>query len=136
VLLSGGLVLDRPAQALAPARRPEVVERGVASDPEQPRGGRRVAGLETAVRLVCVHEHLGRDVLGVGLRADLRSHVGVDPAQELPVEVFERWPVDHGRFMLRQRPQPWGCNAYAVTQLRSAAPTSFGRLLKMASGWV
>ena len=104
VLLRHGLALDGPAQPVAPPLSPEVVERSVARNPEEPCGGGRVARLEPGICLVRVHEHLGRDVLGVGRAPHLRPDVGVDPSQVFPVQVFEGRPVgEHGRFMVGAR---------------------------------
>src|SRR6266849_6095196 len=53
------------------------------------------------VSLIGVHENLGGDVLSVGRARDLRPHVGVDAAQEVPVQVLEGRPVgEHGRIVL------------------------------------
>src|SRR5438094_30370 len=99
--------------SMASPVRAEMIERRVARDPKQPRRRRGVAGLETRVGLVGVHEDLGRDVLGVRGRADLRPDVGVDATEVFPVEVFERRPVgEQGRFMVL------GC----TTELANARP--------------
>src|SRR3989475_4111778 len=101
VLLGHRLVLDGAPQACAAPVRAEMIERRVARDPKQPRRRRGVAGLETRVGLVGVHEDLRCDVLGVRGRADLRPDVGVDATEVFPVEAFERRPGgEQGRFMV------------------------------------
>ncbi len=117
------LVLDRAPQALAPAVSAEVVGRRIPRDAKEPRHGARVARFESAVRLVRVHEDLGRDVLGVGGRGDLRADIGVDATEVVAVQIFEWGPiVGHGRFMvlastavLTQRPAAGSCNAPLIS---------------------
>ena len=90
VLRRGGLDVGRVGGqrggALAP---PQLVERGVAGDAEQPGARRAAAGLVRALLAVCALERGRGDVLCRRAIAQQRGHVGVDVVARRPVERIE-----------------------------------------------
>ena len=97
----GGLVLGRRRVAVAGVRGErrgapppaQLVQRGVARDPEQPRTGAPARGPVAAPLAIRALEGLRGDVLGGRTIADERRDVGVDVVARGAVERVE---VEHG----------------------------------------
>ena len=75
---------------------PQLVERRVAGDAEQPRARGPAAGVEAGAALVRALERLGGDVLGRGAVSQQRRGVGEDVVPRVPVERIEVERADRG----------------------------------------